>query len=170
VLDDGRLTDGQGRTVSFRNTILVMTSNVGSQYIQEFAAQGDESQMREAVEAALRMTFRPEFLNRVDDIVLFHQLTLDQIAAIVEIQLRHVSERLAERKIGLEVTPAALERISLDGFDPVFGARPLKRVIQREVVDRIAKALLEGRVTEGDTVTVDVVGDELDVRSITHAG
>jgi ATP-dependent Clp protease ATP-binding subunit ClpB len=126
--------------------------------------------MREAVEAALRMTFRPEFLNRVDDIVLFHQLTLDQIAAIVEIQLRHVSERLAERKIGLEVTPAALERISLDGFDPVFGARPLKRVIQREVVDRIAKALLEGRVTEGDTVTVDVVGDELDVRSITHAG
>jgi ATP-dependent Clp protease ATP-binding subunit ClpB len=170
VLDDGRLTDGQGRTVSFRNTILIMTSNVGSQYIQEFAAQGDESQMREAVEAALRMTFRPEFLNRVDDIVLFHQLTLDQIAAIVEIQLRHVSERLAERKIGLEVTPAALERISLDGFDPVFGARPLKRVIQREVVDRIAKALLEGRVTEGDTVTVDVVGDELDVRSITHAG
>jgi ATP-dependent Clp protease ATP-binding subunit ClpB len=170
VLDDGRLTDGQGRTVSFRNTILIMTSNVGSQYIQEFAAQGDESQMREAVEAALRMTFRPEFLNRVDDIVLFHQLTLDQIAAIVEIQLRHVSERLAERKIGLEVTPAALERISLDGFDPVFGARPLKRVIQREVVDRIAKGLLEGRVTEGDTVTVDVVGDELDVRSITHAG
>ena len=170
VLDDGRLTDGQGRTVSFRNTILIMTSNVGSQFIQEFAAQGDESQMREAVEAALRMTFRPEFLNRVDDIVLFHQLTLDQIGAIVEIQLRLVRERLAERKIALEVTPAALERISLDGFDPVFGARPLKRVIQREVVDRIAKALLEGRVGEGDTVTVDVVGDELDVRSITHAG
>jgi ATP-dependent Clp protease ATP-binding subunit ClpB len=170
VLDDGRLTDGQGRTVSFRNTILVMTSNVGSQYIQEFAAQDDESQMREAVEAALRMTFRPEFLNRVDDIVLFHQLTLDQIGAIVEIQLRHVRERLAERKIALEVTPAALERISLDGFDPVFGARPLKRVIQREVVDRIAKALLEGRAGEGDTGTVDVVGDELDVRSITHAG
>ena len=169
VLDDGRLTDGQGRTVSFRNTILIMTSNVGSQFIQEFAAQGDESQMREAVEAALRMTFRPEFLNRVDDIVLFHQLTLDQIGAIVEIQLRLVRERLAERKIALEVTPAALERISLDGFDPVFGARPLKRVIQREVVDRIAKALLEGRVGEGDAVTVDVVGDELDVRSITHA-
>ncbi len=169
VLDDGRLTDGQGRTVSFRNTILIMTSNVGSQFIQEFAAEGDETQMREAVEAALRMTFRPEFLNRVDDIVLFHQLTLDQIGAIVEIQLRLVRERLAERKIALEVTPAALERISLDGFDPVFGARPLKRVIQREVVDRIARALLEGRVGEGDTVTVDVVGDELDVRSITHA-
>ncbi|HZL07525.1 MAG TPA: AAA family ATPase, partial [Coriobacteriia bacterium] len=158
------------RTVSFRNTILVMTSNVGSQFIQEFAAQGDESQMREAVEASLRMTFRPEFLNRIDDIVLFHQLTLDQISEIVQIQLRLVRERPAMRKISLEVTPAALERISLDGFDPVFGARPLKRVIQREVVDRIAKALLEGRAGEGDTVTVDVVGDELDVRSITHAG
>jgi ATP-dependent Clp protease ATP-binding subunit ClpB len=160
VLDDGRLTDGQGRVVSFKNTIVIMTSNVGSQFISEFArAGGDESGMRQAVEEAMRATFRPEFLNRVDDIVIFHSLTLEQIASIVEIQLRKVRERLAERKIELVVEPAAMERIALDGFDPVYGARPLKRVIQREVVDRVARALIDGSIGEGDTVTVDVGGD-----------
>jgi ATP-dependent Clp protease ATP-binding subunit ClpB len=166
VLDDGRMTDGQGRVVSFKNTIVIMTSNVGSQYIQEFArGGGDEAQMRGAVEEALRQTFRPEFLNRIDDIVLFHSLSMEQIASIVDIQLLKVRERLAERKITLEVTPAAAERISIDGFDPVFGARPLKRVIQREVVDRVAKALIEGRVSDDDTVTIDLSSDgEIELR------
>lgn len=168
VLDDGRLTDGQGRTVSFRNTIVIMTSNVGSQFVQELAKSGDYDQMKALVEEALRATFRPEFLNRVDDSVVFHSLTLDDVAAIMEIQLKIVRERLAERKIALEVTPAAAERIGFEGFDPVFGARPLKRVIQREVVDRVAKALIEGTVGEGDTVTIDIVDDELGVRGVAH--
>ncbi len=171
VLDDGRLTDGQGRTVSFRNTIVIMTCNVGSQFITELAKGGGEyEQMKALVEEALRATFRPEFLNRVDDTVVFHALSLDDVAAIMEIQLGLVRQRLAERKIALEVTPAAAERIAIDGFDPVFGARPLKRVIQREVVDRVAKALIEGAVTDGDTVTVDIIDDELGVRSIRHVG
>ncbi len=166
VLDDGRLTDGQGRIVGFRNTIIIMTSNVGSQFIQEFARAGtDEATMKTAVEDALRQTFRPEFLNRIDDIVLFHALSMDDIAKIVDIQLAKVRERLAERSVTLQVAPAAVERIALDGFDPVFGARPLKRVIQREVVDRVAKALIEGGLTEGSTVTVDVgESGEIEVR------
>jgi ATP-dependent Clp protease ATP-binding subunit ClpB len=157
VLDDGRLTDGQGRTVSFRNTIIIMTSNVASSVIQEFArADVDESDMKAAVEEAMRMTFRPEFLNRVDDIVTFLALSMEEVGEIALLQLEQVRERLAERKIALKLTPAAVERISLEGFDPVFGARPLKRVIQREVVDAVAKALIGGTVHEGDTVTVDV--------------
>ncbi|MFU8890117.1 MAG: ATP-dependent chaperone ClpB [Anaerosomatales bacterium] len=165
VLDDGRMTDGQGRIVSFKNTIIIMTSNVGSQFIQEFARAGtDEATMKTAVEEALRQTFRPEFLNRIDDIVLFHSLSMEDIAKIVDIQLAKVRERLAERSVTLEIAPAATERIALDGFDPVFGARPLKRVIQREVVDRVAKALIEGTVGEGSTVTVDVgEGGEIEV-------
>ncbi|MDA3935301.1 MAG: ATP-dependent chaperone ClpB [Actinomycetota bacterium] len=161
VLDDGRLTDGQGRTVSFRNTIVIMTSNVGSQFIQDFAASGDEANMKLMIEEAMRATFRPEFLNRIDDLVVFHSLSLEQIGTIVELQLAIVRARLAERKIDLVVTPAAVERVAMEGFDPVYGARPLKRVIQREIVDRVAKALIEGGVLEGDTVTVDVVSDEL---------
>ncbi|MBS3973735.1 MAG: ATP-dependent chaperone ClpB [Actinobacteria bacterium] len=165
VLDDGRLTDGQGRVVSFRNTIVIMTSNVGSQSIEEFARfGGDESQMRGAVEEALRRTFRPEFLNRIDDVVLFHPLSIEQIAEIVDIQLRKVRSRLADRKIALEITPAALERLAIEGFDPVYGARPLKRVIQREVVDRVAKALIEGRLSTEDTVTIDIIGGELGLK------
>jgi len=170
VLDDGRLTDGQGRTVSFRNTIVIMTSNVGSQFISEFAKSGDETAMKLAIEEAMRATFRPEFLNRVDDIVVFHSLSMEDIAEIVDIQLEKVRDRLAERKVTLELTESARERIGLEGFDPVYGARPLKRVIQREVVDRVAKALIEGRVHEGDTVTVDVVEGELDLRGIAHVG
>jgi len=165
VLDDGRLTDGQGRTVSFRNTVLIMTSNVGSQYVTEFAKSDDHAGMKAAVEESLRMTFRPEFLNRVDEIVVFHSLTLDEIAEIVVLQLAQVRARLAERKISLEVTPAATERIALEGFDPVYGARPLKRVIQREVVDRVAKSLIDGSILEGATVIVDLGdNDELVMR------
>jgi ATP-dependent Clp protease ATP-binding subunit ClpB len=168
VLDDGRLTDGQGRTVSFRNTIIIMTSNVGSQYVTELTKSGDYEQMKAAVEEVLRQTFRPEFLNRIDDIVVFHSLSMEQVADIAEMQLERVKLRLAERRITLEVEPAALERIAIDGFDPVYGARPLKRVIQREVVDRIAKALVAGEVREGDTVVMDVIEDEIGIRAIRH--
>jgi ATP-dependent Clp protease ATP-binding subunit ClpB len=164
VLDDGRLTDGQGRVVSFRNTIVIMTSNVGSQF-QQFIEQGNEEEAKRLAEDALRATFRPEFLNRVDDIVVFHQLELGQIEQIVDLQLDKVRERLAERKITLALTPAALERIGLDGFDPVFGARPLKRVLQREVVDRVAKALIDGDLHDGANVTIDLgEADELTIR------
>jgi ATP-dependent Clp protease ATP-binding subunit ClpB len=157
VLDDGRLTDGQGRVVSFKNAIVIMTSNVGSQFIQQFAEGGaDEAERDHMLQDALRATFRPEFLNRIDDVVTFHALSMDQIASIVVLQLEEVRARLAERKIALELTDAAVERLSLDGFDPVFGARPLKRMIQREVVDRVAKALIEGQVHEGDTVTIGI--------------
>jgi len=162
VLDDGRLTDGQGRTVSFRNAIIVMTSNVASQVIHEFArADVDEVHMKAAIEEALRMTFRPEFLNRIDDVVTFHSLSMEQIGQIAELQLEKVRKRLAERKIDLRLTPAAVERISLEGFDPVFGARPLKRAVQREIVDRVAKAMIAGAVHDGDVVTLDVVDDEI---------
>jgi ATP-dependent Clp protease ATP-binding subunit ClpB len=163
VLDDGRLTDGQGRTVSFKNTIIIMTSNVGSQVIQDLAASGDEKAIEEALEEALRATFRPEFLNRVDDTVIFQPLGLDEIAEIVVLQLAQVRKRLEERKVSLELTDAAVERVALDGFDPIFGARPLKRVIQREVVDRVAKGLIEGEIHEGDVVTIDVIGDEIGI-------
>jgi ATP-dependent Clp protease ATP-binding subunit ClpB len=157
VLDDGRLTDGQGRVVSFKNAIVIMTSNVGSQFIQMFAEGGhDETEIDRMLQEALRATFRPEFLNRIDDIVTFHALSLDQIAEIVTLQLAEVRARLADRKIALELTEAAAERLSLDGFDPVFGARPLKRLIQRQVVDRVAKALIEGHVHEGSRVVVDI--------------
>ncbi|PKQ16366.1 MAG: ATP-dependent chaperone ClpB [Actinobacteria bacterium HGW-Actinobacteria-7] len=160
VLDDGRLTDGQGRIVSFKNAIVIMTSNVGSQFIQQFAEGGaDETERDHMLQDALRATFRPEFLNRIDDVVTFHALSMDQIASIVVLQLEEVRVRLADRKIALVLTDAAVERLSLDGFDPVFGARPLKRMIQREVVDRVAKALIEGRIHEGDTVTVDVTDE-----------
>jgi ATP-dependent Clp protease ATP-binding subunit ClpB len=169
VLDDGRLTDGQGRVVSFKNAIVVMTSNVGSQFITEFTKSGDDAAMRLMLDEALRATFRPEFLNRIDDVVVFHSLSVEQLASIVELQLALVRARLSERKISLTVTPAAAERIALDGFDPVYGARPLKRILQREVVDRIARALIDGTAGDGDTVTIDIIDDELGIRSIRHA-
>jgi ATP-dependent Clp protease ATP-binding subunit ClpB len=163
VLDDGRLTDGQGRTVSFRNAVIIMTSNVGSRFVTEYAASGEYEQMKAMVEEALRSTFRPEFLNRVDDTIVFHSLTLEQIGEIVGLQLAEIRERLAERAITLEVTPAATERLALEGFDPVFGARPLKRVLQRQVVDRVAKEIIEGRITDGGSVTIDVIAGEIAV-------
>ena len=160
VLDDGRLTDGQGRVVSFKNAIIIMTSNVGSQFIREFAENGDEKAMRQAIDQALRGTFRPEFLNRIDDTVVFQSLSLDNIEPIVELQLKAVRDRLADRKITLDVAPAAMQQLTLDGYDPVFGARPLKRLIQREIVDRIANEMVRGAVLEGAHVTIDL-NDEL---------
>ena len=158
VLDDGRLTDGQGRQVSFKNTIIIMTSNVGSQAIAEHAGTDDEALKRE-VDEAMRATFRPEFLNRIDDIVVFHPLGMEQIEQIVDIQLAHVRERLAKQRMALAVTPAAKQMLAMGGLDPVYGARPLKRLIQNEVVDCIARAIIDGVVHEGDQVTIDVDAD-----------
>ncbi|MGI6045814.1 MAG: ATP-dependent chaperone ClpB [Eggerthellaceae bacterium] len=156
VLDDGRLTDGQGRTVSFKNTIIIMTSNVGSQYIREFAENGDEKAMNSAIEVALRETFRPEFINRIDDVVVFKALTMEDIEPIVELQLDDVRKRIADRHITLDVTPAAMESLSVEGYDPVFGARPLKRLIQHNVVDKIAEQAVLGNLHDKSHVLIDL--------------
>ena len=158
VLDDGRLTDGQGRQVSFKNTIIIMTSNVGSKAIADLSGK-DEEEMRHQVDAAMAQTFRPEFLNRIDDIVVFHPLGMAQIEKIVDIQLADVHARLAKERMTLAITPAAKQMLAVGGLDPVFGARPLKRLVQREVVDAIAAAIIDGTVREGDQVTVDVDKD-----------
>jgi ATP-dependent Clp protease ATP-binding subunit ClpB len=168
VLDDGRLTDGQGRTVDFRNAVIIMTSNVGSHFIAEMPHDAGESEqlaMRTRVLDALRASFRPEFLNRVDDVILFARLDQAQLRQIVEIQLGSLRDRLAQRKLTLHITPAALDRLSEEGYDPTYGARPLKRVIQRRLQDPIAMAILDGRFREGDAVDVDVApGGELVIR------
>jgi ATP-dependent Clp protease ATP-binding subunit ClpB len=160
ILDDGRLTDGQGRTVDFKNTIIIMTSNLGSQVIQELGGRDDEK-MRELVMEAVRAHFRPEFLNRVDETLIFHTLSLAQIKQIVEIQLKRLEKRLAEKKLSLAVTDKAKEFLAKEGYDPVFGARPLKRSIQRLLQDPLARRLLEREFTEGDTVKVDAARGEL---------
>ena len=177
VLDDGRLTDGQGREVSFKNAIIIMTSNVGSQSIREYSAREAEESMGKMVEdmmqadmstaaqrlaelhrkinESLSQTFRPEFLNRIDDVITFNGLSSQEMEPIVRLQLKAVRERLEDRRITLDVTPAAIEQLAIDGFDPVYGARPLKRLIQREVVDRIANMIIAGDVLEGAKVTID---------------
>ncbi len=155
VLDDGRLTDGQGRQVSFKNTIIIMTSNVGSQAIAQLSGK-DEEEMRRQVDEAMAKTFRPEFLNRIDDIVVFHPLGMAEISKIVDIQLKDVRERLAKERMSLEITPAAKQMLAVGGLDPVFGARPLKRLIQRDVVDAVASAIIDGEVGEGDAILLDV--------------
>jgi ATP-dependent Clp protease ATP-binding subunit ClpB len=160
VLDDGRLTDGQGRTVDFRNTVLIMTSNLGSHIIQDMSNSPFED-VRDRVMEVLQAQFRPEFLNRVDDVIVFRPLTREQLAAIVDIQLRQLQKRLAERKIELRVSQAAKELLAERGWDPLYGARPLKRTIQRLVGDRMALLILEGRIRDGDVVAVDVDGGEL---------
>ncbi|BAK45858.1 ATP-dependent chaperone ClpB [Eggerthella sp. YY7918] len=181
VLDDGRLTDGQGRVVSFKNAIIIMTSNVGSQSIREFSNQGGSGSMGQMMEDmmsgdiastakrlaelqtqindALRATFRPEFLNRIDDIITFNALSIEAMEPIVELQLNDVRDRLADRRITLDVTPAAMEHLSIDGYDPVFGARPLRRLIQREVVDRIAQKVVEGKMRDRSHVLIDLDAD-----------
>lgn len=160
VLDDGRLTDGHGRSVDFRNTVIVMTSNIGSQHIRDLV--GDEEAMRRMVMDALRAHFRPEFLNRVDEIVIFHALTREHMKQIIEIQLKHVRKLLGERGITLEVTDEAKELLVEEGYDPVYGARPLKRILQRRIQDRLASQVLQGDVQEGDHVVVARTGDELE--------
>ena len=160
VLDDGRLTDGQGRVVSFKNTIIIMTSNVGSQFIAGANAASDPDEVQREVNNALRQTFKPEFLNRIDDVVVFHALGLEDIEKIVDIQLRDVRDRLSRDRIQLVLTPAAKQSLALDGLDPVYGARPLKRLIQRQVVDSVANLIIGGELSEGDTVRVDVGPDD----------
>ena len=199
VLDDGRLTDGQGRVVSFKNAIIIMTSNVGSQSIREFSSQetgGDTmgqmvedmmkgdiattakrlAELQQQVNEALRSTFRPEFLNRIDDIITFNALSISAMEPIVELQLNDVRDRLAARRITLDVTPAAMEHLSIDGYDPIFGARPLKRLIQREIVDRIAEKVVQGTLRDRSHVLIDInaegdyectVEEPLDLDSIT---
>ena len=160
VLDDGRLTDGQGRTVDFRNTVLIMTSNLGSQFLTESGAT-DAAEARAHVLEAVRQAFRPEFLNRIDEILVFAQLGADEIAAIVDLQLERVRRLAAERRLRLDVTPAARALIARAGFDPVYGARPLKRAVQRLLLNPLSLALLRGDFTEGTAVLADAAGEEI---------
>jgi len=157
VLDDGRLTDGQGRTVDFRNTLLILTSNLGSQFLVDKSLSHEEQ--REKVLDIVHSTFKPEFLNRLDDIVLFDALDQAELASIVDLQIEHMSQRLSDRRISLEVTQGAEDWLALEGYDPAFGARPLRRLVQREIGDKLARALLAGDVVDGDTVVVDLPED-----------
>ena len=154
VLDDGRLTDGQGRTVDFRNVILVLTSNMGSQYLVD--PMLDDGQKREAVMQVVNASFKPEFLNRLDDVIMFDPLSIEELSRIVDLQVQSLAARLNERRLTLEVTDAAREWLALTGFDPAYGARPLRRLVQREIGDRLARGLLSGEISDGDTVLVDV--------------
>ena len=162
ILDDGRVTDSQGRTVDFTNTVLILTSNIGSQSILDLG--GDDSrhsEMEERVNEALRAHFRPEFLNRLDETIIFHSLRADELRHIVDLQVQRLAQRLAERKIQLELSSQASDWLATAGYDPVYGARPLKRAIQRELETPIAKAILAGRYSEGSTAAVDVEGERL---------
>ncbi|NTW65552.1 MAG: ATP-dependent chaperone ClpB [Nitrospirae bacterium] len=164
LLDDGRLTDGHGRTVDFKNTVVIMTSNIGSQYIQDY--QNDEAEMRRRVTEAMRQHFRPEFLNRVDDTIIFHPLDAEVLKKIVSMQVALVQKRLADRKIDIELTDAARELLAEEGFDMVYGARPLKRVVQRDILNPLASKILSGEVAEGSRVRVDAEGRKLVFRPL----
>jgi len=163
VLDDGRLTDGQGRTVDFRNVILVLTSNLGSQYLVD--PELSQSQKEEAVQQLVRQAFKPEFVNRLDDIVVFSPLTEEDLSQIVELYIDRLQKRLGDRRLDLAVTPDARTWLAERGYDPIYGARPLRRLMQHEIDDRLARALLAGEIRDGDTVRVDLAGDELTVLS-----
>ena len=153
ILDDGRLTDGHGRTVDFKNTIAIMTSNIGSQWLQD-PSLGDEERRDRTMEA-LRATFKPEFLNRIDDIIIFRSLTMEDIERIIDIQLGLIRKRLQERKLTLELTESAKNYIAQEGYSPVYGARPLKRVLQKQILDNLAMQILEGGFAEGDHIVID---------------
>jgi ATP-dependent Clp protease ATP-binding subunit ClpB len=157
VLDDGRLTDGQGRTVDFRNTILVLTSNLGSGYLTDESMEW--SAKVEAVNAEVRQAFKPEFVNRLDDIVVFSTLSSEDLGQIVEITVDRLQKRLGERRLELAVTPAARLWLAENGYDPIYGARPLRRLMQQQIDDRLAQAILAGEIQDGDTVRVDLLED-----------
>jgi ATP-dependent Clp protease ATP-binding subunit ClpB len=162
ILDDGRVTDAQGHTVDFKNTIIIMTSNIGSQYILDVA--GDDNrydEMRHRVMEAMRNSFRPEFLNRVDEQIIFHALHKSELRKIVQLQVERLRDRLADRKMSLKLSDSALDFLAEVGYDPVFGARPLKRAIQRELETQIAKAILRGEFNDGDTIFVDIENERL---------
>ncbi|MHC1571469.1 MAG: AAA family ATPase, partial [Methanosarcinales archaeon] len=152
ILDDGRLTDGHGRTVDFKNTVIIMTSNVGSQWIE---LAKNEEEMRRQVMEALRQEFKPEFLNRLDEIIIFHPLSEEEIKSIVDIQIRRIQERLAEKKLTLSLTDAAKEFLARAGYDPNYGARPLKRAIQHHILDPLSLKIIRGEFSEGDRIQVD---------------
>jgi ATP-dependent Clp protease ATP-binding subunit ClpB len=162
VLDDGRITDGQGRTVDFKNTVIIMTSNLGTAVLQDASiSQRDQERI---VLDAVRAHFRPEFLNRVDEIIIFKPLSREQIKAIIDIQLERLRKRLAERHITLSLSPAAMELMAKEGYDPIYGARPLKRVIQRRLQDPLALQILGGNFRDGDALEVDVENEEFVLR------
>jgi ATP-dependent Clp protease ATP-binding subunit ClpB len=155
VLDDGRLTDGQGRTVDFRNTVIVMTSNLGSQFIQETAGEENYETMKRGVMDIVSQHFRPEFINRIDEVVVFHPLAREQLHAIANIQIDYLRKRLRERDMGLQLSEAAFDQLGAAGFDPVYGARPLKRAIQQTIENPLAQHILSGHFVPGDAIRVD---------------
>ncbi|HIC93762.1 MAG TPA: ATP-dependent Clp protease ATP-binding subunit, partial [Anaerolineae bacterium] len=168
ILEDGRLTDGQGHVVDFRNTVIIMTSNIGTEYAKKGGTLGflrsaegslDEEEVRQAIEKSLKKTFRPEFLNRIDEVIIFHALTKEHVKKIVDLQMREISARLAEQGITIELTEAAREWLAEQGYDPQFGARPLRRTLQRHVESPLSVQLLRGQFQAGDTVVIDV-GEE----------
>jgi ATP-dependent Clp protease ATP-binding subunit ClpB len=161
VLDDGRLTDGQGRTVDFRNTVIVMTSNLGSHLIQEMSGSTSYEQIKTAVMELVKQHFRPEFINRIDDSVVFHALSKEQIAQIALIQISFLEKRLAAQNIILKLSPETIRHLAELGFDPVYGARPLKRVVQQELENPLAQSLLNGKFKSGDTINVSWQQDQL---------
>jgi len=161
VLDDGRLTDGQGRTVDFRNTIIILTSNLGAEYLVNQKEGEDTDAVRDLVMAEVRAKFRPEFLNRLDDIILFHRLQRSEMGKIVDIQIERLQKLLVDRKIKVELDDKARTWLANRGYDAAYGARPLKRVIQRHVQDPLAEQILEGRVKDGDTVRLSVRDGDL---------
>jgi ATP-dependent Clp protease ATP-binding subunit ClpB len=163
ILDDGRLTDSKGRTIDFKNTVLIMTSNLGSREIQ--AAEGDEEQVREAVLQELRLNFKPEFLNRIDDIVIFHQLSREQIGKIIDVQLERLRQMLQERNISIVLDQSARELLAREGYDPTYGARPLKRAIQTLVQNPLAIKLLRGEVLPGQVIKISAAGDVMDFKT-----
>jgi ATP-dependent Clp protease ATP-binding subunit ClpB len=171
LLDDGRLTDGQGRTVVFRNALVVMTSNLGSDAILELGNR-DPREMEALVQRALREHFRPEFLNRLDEIVIFHALSREHIRQVVTLQIAHLRAMLADRRIGLELTDRARDTLADEGYDPLFGARPLKRTIQRRIQNPLAMKLLAGEFRDGDTIEVDALdgGYTFAARKLAPAG
>jgi ATP-dependent Clp protease ATP-binding subunit ClpB len=168
LLDDGRLTDGHGRTVDFRNTVVIMTSNIASALILGFKGQNYEKMKEEALEV-LRQSFRPEFLNRVDEVVVFHPLTRDELRKIVDIQLIRLRQRLEERKIDLELTDRARDYLAEHGYDPSYGARPLKRIIQRELETALGRKLISGEIRDGSRVKVDAGNKGLEFATIATA-
>ncbi|MBD0270226.1 MAG: AAA family ATPase, partial [Cyanobacteria bacterium Co-bin8] len=167
ILDDGRVTDAQGHTVDFKNSIIIMTSNIGSQYILDVAGDDDQyDEMRSRVLEALRANFRPEFLNRVDEMIIFHALKKSELREIVKLQVKRLEQRLSDRKMAVRLSESALDFLAEVGYDPVYGARPLKRAIQRELETQIAKAILRGEFGEGDTIFVDVENERLSFKRL----
>jgi ATP-dependent Clp protease ATP-binding subunit ClpB len=170
VLDDGRLTDGQGRTVDFKNTLIIMTSNLGAEYLVNLGEDQDTDSVRDEVMGVVRGAFRPEFLNRVDEVILFHRLKKSEMGRIVAIQLKRLENLLADRKITLKLDEGALKWLADKGYDPAYGARPLKRVIQREVQDPLAEQILSGDILDGSTVQVLEGSDRLNFQTVNDAG